>query len=137
MDEARTAAASMLDDAIVNYLVPDRMWRVVRERLHRPAVSWPVDRAAFAALIVGVLHDADWTSAARDESDSRLRALFLHSLVQSVWNALPLDADATGDAWTHAVGLAGNQRARHDLAVAVARRAADRQLSTRDSGDCG
>jgi hypothetical protein len=137
MDEARTAAASMLDDAIVTYLVPDRMWRVVRERLHRQAVSWPVDRAAFAALIVAVLHDTDWTGAPRDEPDWYMRALFLHSLAQSVWNALVADADASGDAWTHAVGVAGNQRARRDLAVAVARRAADRHLSTRDGGGCG
>jgi hypothetical protein len=127
----------MLDDAIVNYLVPDRMWLVVRERLHRQPVSWPVDRAAFAALVVCVLNDLDWTGAPRDELDSRMRALFLHSLAESVWNALLLDADATGDAWTHAVGLAGNQRARRDLAMAVARRAAASQLSTRDGGDRG
>ena len=127
----------MLDDAIVNYLVPDRMWQVVGERLHRQPVSWLVDRAAFAVLVVGVLHDADWTGIPCGESDSQVRALFLHCLAESVWNALLLDADATGDAWTHAVGLAGNQRARRDLAVAAARRAADRHLPTRDGRDRG
>lgn len=133
MDEAPGLEVWMLDDAIVRYLVPDRMWRVVRERLHRKPVSWPVDRAAFAALVVGVLNDVEWTGAPRDESDSGLRALFLHSLTEGVWNALLVDADTTGDAWTHAVGLAGNQRARRELAIAAAHWATDHPLTTEDS----
>lgn len=125
----------MLDDAIVNHLVPDRMWRVVRECLHRPPAPWPIDRAGFAVLVMCAVIDVGWTEIPLNELDFTCAGLAVICLIEGVWDALLSDADVMGDRWTRAIAIAGGQRARRDWAAA--RSCAERQLSTRDGGGCG